>query len=119
MIEMPIITRNTVPDRTATVRRRESMRRRPTGPCPIKIGGASSQIDRARAVPDLARPFVRSGNQEVPLRFRRDDEVLLCRRRFRDQDELHLPTFHRRSRLRMKITVPHVPAAVDEGADLD
>src|SRR3990172_8202097 len=77
------------------------------------------QIDRLRTVPDLADALLRGGDEEVPLRFRWDDEELLRRTAFRDEHELHLPAFHGLARLRVQVIVPHVAATVDEGADLD
>src|SRR3990170_1649553 len=117
MIEIPIMTKNTVPDRTATVRRTDCMERRGILPRLIKV--RRSEIDGAGTVPYPARAFLGGRDQQVPLRLRRDDEELLSPPGLRNQDELHLPSFHRRAGLRMQVVIPHIPTTVDKGTDLD
>src|SRR3989441_10771667 len=78
-----------------------------------------SEIDGLRAVPDFPRAFFGGGDQEVPLRLGRDDEVLLGTACIGEEDEFDLPPFHDLPRLRMEIAVPDISAAVDQRADFD
>src|SRR5256885_14138566 len=78
-----------------------------------------SEIDGLRAVPDFPRAFFGGGDQEVPLRLGRDDEVLLGTACIGEEDEFDLPPFHDPPPLRMEIAVPAISPSVDPTSDLD
>src|SRR5437879_11969545 len=78
-----------------------------------------SEIDGLRAVPDFPRAFFGGGDQEVPLRLGRDDEVLLGTACIGEEDEFDLPPFHDLPRLRMEIAEPDISPAVDQRANFD
>src|SRR3989442_12612596 len=80
--------------------------------------GPPSEIDGLRAVPDFSRAFFGGGDQGVPLRPGRDDEVRLGTARIGEEDEFDLSSLHDLRLLRVEVAVPGVSAAVDEGADL-
>src|SRR2546426_12574447 len=78
-----------------------------------------SEIDGLRAVPDFSRAFFGGGDQEVPLRPGRDDEVLLGTACIGEEDEFDLSSLHDLPRLRVEVAVPDISAAGDEGADVN
>src|SRR2546425_11738538 len=76
-----------------------------------------SEVDGLRAVPDFPRAFFGGGDQEVPLRLGRDDEVLLGTACIGEEDEFDLPPFLDPPRLRMRIAVPAKSPRAVQGAD--
>src|SRR5207244_13457321 len=83
------------------------------------IRSARLQVDGSSAVPDLSSTLLGRGDEQVPFRLRRDDEILLRPPGLGEQDEFYLASLHRFARVRIQVVVPDVSAPVDKRSDFD